>query len=195
MHAQTFLFRFYLMHKHMKDGEINKAREQTSERPDMNFNWYLFTRAMFIVVCYGWSVYMMCVKHLSFLLKSNIEKAHKSTGWGGGGGGGGSQLLFRHHKRGTTEKNEVMRKKCIFCCLSFEESKSMSAWLWEKRFFLYFSRAVVFRIPQKWTTHPPPHAHTLILTHTSKISGLKAKKLSTNYQKHREALINYSHEH
>ena len=26
------------------------ARERTSEGPDMNFNWYLFMHAMFIVV-------------------------------------------------------------------------------------------------------------------------------------------------
>lgn len=37
------------MHKHMKGRKINKAREQTSARPDMNFNGYLFMHAMFIV--------------------------------------------------------------------------------------------------------------------------------------------------
>lgn len=50
------------MHKHMKDRKINKAREQTSERPDMNFNGYLFMQAMFIVVCYGECVYWTCTK-------------------------------------------------------------------------------------------------------------------------------------
>lgn len=78
----------------------------------------------------------------------------------------------------------------------------MSAWLREKEVFLFFSLLFergCFQDTLEYLLPTPHHVHTLSYshtqTHTSEISGLRAKKLSTNYQKHSEALINYSHEH
>lgn len=46
----------------MKDGKINKVRERTGERQDMNFNGYLFMHAMFIFASARPILFTRCVQ-------------------------------------------------------------------------------------------------------------------------------------
>lgn len=54
----------------MKDIKINTARERTGERPDMNFNGYLFIAINCIVACHNTTVYYV---QMGDKLKENGE--------------------------------------------------------------------------------------------------------------------------